>query len=200
MSSTITDAVIERVRRAGILRPRDLEAAGISGTYLPRLAAAGRVVRVGRGLYALPDAATSAQHMLSAVSVRIPHGVICLESALRVHGLTTAAPRRVWVAIDPKAWKPRVQDLPVEIVRFSGEAFTEGIEDHEIDGVRVPVYCVAKTVADCFKYRNKIGIDLAIEALRECWEQRLCTSDALFHFARINRVANVMRPYMESLS
>jgi len=200
MSSTVSNAVIERVRRAGVLRPRDLEAVGISGTNLPRLAAAGQLVRVGRGLYALPESLTSAQHTLAVVSVRIPHGVICLVSALRVHGLTTAAPRRVWVAIDPKAWKPRVQDLPVEIVRFSGEALTEGVEHHEIDAVQVPVYGAAKTVSDCFKYRNKIGLDLAIEALRECWERRLCTADELLQFARINRVANVMRPYMESLS
>ncbi len=199
MSGFKAEAVIERVRRAGILRPRDLETAGISGTHLARLAAAGRLVRVGRGLYAVPDATVSAQHTLAAVTARIPHGVICLESALRFHGLTTAAPRRVWIAIQPKDWRPRVHDLPVDIVRFSGESFTAGVERHEIDGVSVPVYAPAKTVADCFKYRNKIGLDLAIEALRDCWQQRRCTADELWRFARIDRVANVMRPYMESL-
>lgn len=200
MTGSTVEAVVKRVQQAGILRPRDLEAEGIPGTHLARLAATGQLVRIGRGLYALPDGAVSAQQTVAAVSVRIPHGVICLESALRIHGLTTAAPRRVWVAVQPKDWKPQVRDLPIEIARFSGEAFTAGVERHEIDGVQVPVYSPAKTVADCFKYRNKIGLDLAIEALRDCWEQRRCTADELMHFARINRVANVMRPYMESLS
>lgn len=200
MAESVSDAVIERVRSAGILRPRDLEVVGISGTHLARLASLGQLVRVGRGLYAVPDASVSAQHTLAAVSARVPNGVICLESALQFHELTTAAPRRVWVAIHPKDWKPRVHDLPLQIVRFSGEAFTAGVEHHEVDGVRVPIYSVAKTVADCFKYRHKIGLDLAIEALRDCWEQRRCTADELMRFARINRVANVMRPYMESLS
>lgn len=199
MTESISDAVIERVRLAGILRPRDLEVEGISGTHLARLATTGQLVRVGRGLYTVPDAAVSAQHTLAAVSARIPNGVICLESALRFHGLTTAAPRRVWIAIQPKDWKPRVHDLPAQIVRFSGEAFTAGVESHDIDGVQVPIYSPAKTVADCFKYRHKIGIDLAIEALRDCWEQRRATAEDLWHFARIDRVANVMRPYMESL-
>lgn len=199
MSQTVSEAVIERVRRAGILRRRDLEAEGISGAHLARLATLGRLERVGRGLYMLPNGAPSAQHTLAAVATRVPRGVICLESALRFHGLTTTAPRRVRIAVQPKDRKPRVHDLPVEVVRFSGEAFTAGVERHEIDGVSVPVYTPAKTVADCFKYRNKIGLDLAIEALRDCWEQRRCTADELWHFARIDRVANVMRPYMESL-
>ncbi|MDP3142347.1 MAG: AbiEi antitoxin N-terminal domain-containing protein [Candidatus Omnitrophota bacterium] len=199
MTGTASQAVVERVRRAGIARSRDLEAEGISRAQLARLTAGGVLVRVGRGLYALPGDGRSAQQTVAVVAARIPHGVICLESALRIHGLTTAAPRRVWVAIQPKDWKPQVRDLPIEIVRFSGEAFTAGVEHHEIDRVRVPVYSPAKTVADCFKYRNKIGLDPAIEALRDCWEQRRCTADELMRFARIDRVANVMRPYMESL-
>lgn len=199
MNEPTAEAVIRRVRRAGVLRPRDLEAEGISRAHLARLVTLGRLVRLGRGLYALPDEGGSAQQTITAVAVRLPQGVICLESALRFHGLTTAAPRRVWVAIPPESWRPRIHDLPVQIVRFSGEAFTAGVEQHNVDGVTVRVYSPAKTVADCFKYRNKIGIDRAIEALRECWQQRRCTADDLWHFARIDRVANVMRPYMESL-
>lgn len=120
-------------------------------------------------------------------------------SALRFHNLTTQSPFEVWMAVDRKARRPRSDSPPLRIVRFSGEALKVGVEEHRIEGVTVSVYCPAKTVADCFKYRNKIGLDVALESLRDCWRERRCTMSDLWCYAKICRVANVMRPYLESL-
>lgn len=199
MPSGTTDRILEVVRRAGVVRPRDVEGAGLPGSYLARLARRGTLVRIGRGLYTLPDASASEHHSLAEVAKRVPRGVVCLLSALRYHGLTTQAPAAVWLAIGHKDRRPKADGVRLRIVRFSGEALDAGIETHVVDGVPVRVYCPAKTVADCFKYRNKIGLDVAIEALRDCVEQRRCTADDLAGYARICRVANVMRPYMEAL-
>jgi predicted transcriptional regulator of viral defense system len=157
------------------------------------------VRRVGRGLYTLANADAGEHYSLAEACKRIPQGVVCLISALRFHGLTTQAPFEVWMAIDVKARKPKKDNLPLHIVRFSGKSLRTGIEEHAIQGVPVRVYSPAKTVADCFKYRNKIGLDVALEALRECWRERRCTMDDLWYYAKICRVANVMRPYLESL-
>jgi predicted transcriptional regulator of viral defense system len=139
-------------------------------------------------------------HSLEEACKRVPHGIVCLLSALRFHGLTTQAPFEVWLAIDRKARLPRLGALPLRIVRFSGRALKEGVEEHRIEGVPVKTYNPAKTVADCFKYRNKIGLDVALEALRDCRRQRKCTNDELWRYAKVCRVANVMRPYMEALT
>lgn len=200
MPSAGTDRVIELVKTAGIFRPRDLHSHGIPREYLMRLYRKGVVQRVGRGLYTLADIDAGEHYSLAQASKKIPHGVICLLSALRFHGLTTQAPFEVWMAIDVKARKPKGDGLALHIVRFSGDSLNSGIEEHLIQGVTVRVYQPAKTVADCFKYRNKIGLDVALEALRECWRERRCTMDELWHYAKICRVANVMRPYMESLT
>ncbi len=126
-------------------------------------------------------------------------GIVCLLTALRFHGLTTQAPHEVWMAIPPKAWAPKVASPRVRLVRFSGAALTAMVDEHKIEGVPVRVYSPAKTVADCFKYRNKVGLDVAIEALRDCWRSRKATMDDLWAAARVCRMANVMRPYLESL-
>jgi len=125
---------------------------------------------------------------------------VCLVSALQYHELTTQMPPVVWLAIDRKARLPRVPQLPLKIVRFSGKALTEGIEEQKIEGVPVKVYSAAKTVADCFKYRNKIGLDIAVEALRECLRYHKCLNDDLYYFAKICKVWNIMRPYLEAMS
>ena len=125
--------------------------------------------------------------------------VICLISALQYHQLTTQIANEVWIAIDPKARLPRKSQLPFKVVRFSGDALSKGFEVKRIDKVRVRIYCPAKTVADCFKYRNKIGLDVALEALHDCWKKRLATMDELWSYAKICRVSNIMRPYLESL-
>lgn len=182
-----------------MLRPRDLAPHGISREILRRLHAEGQLERRGRGLYVLANAVLSEHEMLAQAATRVPHGVVCLLSALRFHALTTQNPAEVWLAIDRKARTPKEPELPLRILRFSGVARTAGVKAHVVDGVRVRVYEPAKTVADCFKYRNKIGVDVAIEALRECWRSRRCTADELWRYAAICRVANVMRPYLEAI-
>jgi predicted transcriptional regulator of viral defense system len=193
-----TQQILEIVAKAGVLRPRDLDAHGIPRIYLSRLCERGLLDRVGRGLYVLPDADVSEHHTLAEAGKRVPHGVVCLLSALRFHGLTTQSPSEVWLAIGNKAWRPQVDYPPLRFVRFSERTLEAGVEEHSIEGVLVRIYNPAKTVADCFKYRNKIGLDVALEALRDCRRQRRCTNDELWHYAKICRVANVMRPYMEA--
>ena len=192
------EQVLDLVRDAGILRPRDLDEHGIPRVYLSRLHDAGLLERVGRGLYRLPDAPVSEHHSLALAAKRVPKGVVCLLSALRFHDLTTQAPHEVWLAIGEKARRPRVEHPPLHIVRFAPDALDAGIGEHEIEGVSVRVYNPAKTVADCFKYRHKIGLDVALEALRECCRARRCSVDDLWLYADICRVQRVMRPYMET--
>lgn len=200
MASATTAQVLERIRRAGVVRPRDLDTLGVTRVRLARLTAEGKVVRLGRSLYTVPDAPLTEHHSLAAASKRVPRGVVCLLSALRYHDISTQAPFEVWMAIGEKAWRPAGGAPPVRIVRFSGRALKDGIEEHTIDGVRVRIYGLAKTVADCFKYRNKIGLDVAIEALRDALRGRRCTVEELWKYAEICRVASVMRPYLASLA
>lgn len=193
------DRVLTLVRRRGFLRPRDLAPLGLSRETLRRLEAKGQVVRRGRGLYVAAGDRFDEQETLAAASTRIPRGVVCLLSALRFHDLTTQNPSEIWLAIDRKARLPKPDDLPLRIVRFSGEAWTAGIEEHRLDRTVIRVYDAAKTVADCFKYRRKIGIDVAVEALRDCWQNRQATADELWRYASICRVTNVMQPYLETV-
>jgi predicted transcriptional regulator of viral defense system len=166
---------------------------------LTRAVRQGQLQRLGRGLYGLPSRPTSEHATLAEVARRVPKGVICLLSALRFHNLTTQAPHEVWLAIGNKAAAPRLDYPPLRILRFSVVTLTEGVEEHMVDGVPIRVTGVAKTVADCFKYRNKIGLDVALEALRASWREKRMTSDELWRYAKLCRVANVMRPYLESL-
>ena len=193
------ERVLRLASERGVLRTRDLTDYRIPRTTLSRLLESGRLVQISRGLYALPDHSRSEQHQLADVAVRSPQGVFCLLTALRFHDLTTQSPHEIWIAIPNKGHPPRLDYPPLRIVRFSGAALTQGIETHVVDGVNVRVYAVAKTVADCFKYRNKIGLDVALEALRESRREKRATNDELWHYAKICRVANVMRPYMESI-
>jgi len=196
----LAENLFDLARNKGLIRPCDLAPLGIPRVSLTRAVRRGQLERVGRGLYGLPGRVVSAQGSLSEVSRKVPKGVVCLLSALRFHGLTTQAPFEVWLAVENKAVKPKLDYPPLRIVRFSGAAFTEGVEEHVVDGVTVRVTSVAKTVADCFKYRNKIGLDVALEALREAWHGKRMTSDDIWHYAKVCRVANVMRPYLESLA
>ena len=200
MKASRIEKITGLARETGIIRPRDLEEYGIPREYLRRLCDKGVLERQSRGIYTLRGAELTEHHSLVQACKRLPKGVVCLLSALRFHGLTTQSPFEIWMAIDRKARLPKVEGMPLRLVRFSGEALTEGIERHRIEGVDVSVYCPAKTVADCFKYRNKIGLDVALEALRECRRERRCTMDDLWRFAKVCRVANVMRPYLEALS
>ncbi len=195
---TAAQRILAMAARQALVRPRDVEARGLPRESLLRLYRAGVLVRLARGVYSLADAPVSEHHSLAVAAKRVPRGVICLLSALRFHGLTTQDPHEVWMAIDFKARKPEVESPAIRVVRFSGQALAEGIERHAVEGVKVPVYTAAKTVADCFKYRNKIGLDVAIEALRDALHSRKATVDQIHRFAKICRVANVMRPYIEA--
>lgn len=191
--------LLKYVERHGVLHTRDLQPLGIHRQYLRRLCDQGLLVKTGRGLYVAPGAGKTVHLALAQVAKAIPHAVICLLSALQFHEIGTQSPREVWLAIDRRAARPTIACPPVRIMRFSGKALTSGVQRHDISGVRVSVYGPAKTVADCFKYRNKIGLDVALEALRDVRRKRLCTNDELWACAKICRVAEVMRPYMEAI-
>lgn len=190
--------VLALARKLGVLRPRDLRAAGLRREYAQRLFARGQLERIGRGLYAAPTAKISAHRSLAEVSKAAPQGVVCLLSALRYHGLTTQHPSEVWLALPSKAWRPRRTPFPVRVVYFSDAAQRAGIETRTIDGVTVRIYSPAKTVADCFKFRNKIGIDVAVEALRDYLKKHRGGVDALWRYAKVCRVQRVMQPYLEA--
>jgi len=199
-SQTQEERVLALARNASLLRARDVAALSLPTIILSRLVKDGRLRRVGRGVYARPDFPMSEHISLAEVTLRVPRGVICLLSALRVHGLGTQAPHQVWLAIPQNSPTPRVDHPSLRPVRMSGRALSEGVQSMRIDGLDVPVFNPAKTIADCFKYRNKIGIDVALEALRDGWEQRKVSMDELSYYADIDRVSNVMRPYMESVT
>lgn len=189
--------ILRLLSARGVIRPCDLAKKGISPQILYRLCRDGKVIRLARGLYADRDYEPTEHHGIIGVCSKIPKGVLCLISALQFHDLTTQLAHEVWIAIDMKARTPRI-DAPTRIIYFSGDALTRGIEKHKIEGVEVKVYCPAKTVADCFKYRNKIGLDVAIEALRDCLSQKKCSVDEIWKYAKVCRVANVMKPYLEA--
>ena len=200
MPITATDDVLALVRAAGIVRPRELEAAGLPAGQLARLVRQGDLERIGRGLYTVAESVPTEHHSLAVAAKRAPHGIVCLLSALRFHELTSQAPHQVWLALGSKDRAPRSDDAEFKIMRFSGEAREAGVELQRIEGVAVPVYGPAKSVADCFKFRNKIGVDIAIEALRQCLDERRCSVEDLDRYARICRVSRVMRPYLEALA
>lgn len=200
MARTPKERVLELVRRMGVLRPRDLALHGIPREYLIRLYKQGILDRPARGLYVLAGAETDEHQSLLEVCKRVPHGIVCLLSALRFHGLGTQAPFEVWLAIDVKARAPKVDYPPLRIVRFSDRAQTIGIEEHVIRGVTIRVTSPARTVVDCFRYRNKVGLDVALEALRDYRKQGKATLDELYRIAQARRMANVMRPYLEALA
>ncbi|MCK9515847.1 MAG: AbiEi antitoxin N-terminal domain-containing protein [Ottowia sp.] len=192
--------ILELAAQHGLIRSRDLDKHGLPTVALTRLVRQGLLQRVGRGLYAIPDRPVSEHGALAEVARKHPQAIVCLLSALRLHELTTQSPFEVWLAIPNKARAPKMDYPPLRIVRFSGAALTEGIEEHLIDGVPVRVTNVARTVVDCFKFRNKIGLDVALEALQETWRAKRVGMDELWRFAELYRVANVMRPYLESLT
>ncbi len=200
MNSNTSQQVLQLVRERGLLRARDLRHGGFSPTHLQRLYEQGLLIRSGRGVYLPAEAQLDANGTLAEVALRVPAGVVCLLSALQFHGLTTQLPHQVWIALSPRAYHPCLDYPPVRVVRLSGLALTEGVEAHDIGGVSVRVTTPAKTVADCFKYRNKIGLDVALEALRDGWHKRVVTMEELWRYGGICRVVNVMRPYLESLT
>lgn len=200
MSVTVDSKLIPLLRQKPVFRTRDLARLGIPRTALGVPLAEGVISRLSQGVYTVSGHAVSEHHSLAQAAIRVPNGVICLLSALVFHGLTTQSPHEVWLAIDRKARLPGNGFPPLHVVRFGGEALHSGISIHTIDGVAVRITTPAKTVADCFKYRNKIGVTIAVEALRDGLTQRRFTVDELWAMARVCRVHNVLRPYLEALT
>ena len=200
MTTSQRDHVLQLVRQLGIVRPADLEARGIPRGQLYRLVRDGLVERQTRGIYVASRHPFTAEHTLAQVAKQVPGGVICLLTALRFHNLTTQNPAVIWIALPEKARKPRLDYPRLRVARFSGAALTEGIETRRVEGVEVRVYSAAKTVADCFKYRNKVGIDVAVEALRDFSRRHRGGATALARFARICRVTRVMQPYLDAIA
>ena len=200
MAASRERQVLQHIRHLGIVRPAELEARGIPRGLLYRLVRKGMIQRQGRGLYVANNHAYTAEHTLAQVAKRVPGGVLCLLTALRFHELTTQAPAEVWIALPEKARKPRLDYPRLRVTRFSGSALTEGIETHRLENVDIRVYSAAKTVADCFKYRNKVGIDVAVEALRDFSRRHRGGATALARFARICRVTRVMQPYLDAIA
>lgn len=188
-----------RLSKRPMVRRRELIERGVSGSAVQQLLAADRIERVGRGLYRAKEAEVTEHHTLAQAGLLVPQGTVCLLSALRFHGLTTQAPFEVWLAIANHAWRPTVTDVPLRIHYFSGPALTAGVEQHRLEGVPIKVYSAAKTVADCFKFRNKVGLDVALEALRDYLHTRRLPEKDLWRYAAICRVKNVIRPYLEAL-
>jgi predicted transcriptional regulator of viral defense system len=186
-------------RRQGVLRSRDFKTVGVNRQVLSRLVEQGVLHRVGRGLYALPHAKVTEHHTLVEAALRVPAGIVCLLSALQFHKLSTQTPHEVWLALGTKARKPAVDWPPLRVVRFSGHALTHGVDCHTLEGMEVKITSPAKTVADAFKYRNKIGLDVAIEALTE-YRRKRGSVDALMKAAAVDRVAIVLRPYLEAIA
>jgi len=191
--------IMQYIGEHGIVRPRDIEAIGLPRQYLVRLHHQGKLTRPGRGIYTLADAKVTEHHSYAEVAKRVPKAAICLLSALAFHEITTQNPASVWIALPKGARKPALDSPSLRIVRLSGLSLTKGIENHQVDGVPVRVYSAPKTVADCFKFRNKIGLDIAIESLKDCLRQKRASINEIYRYAKVCRVSNVIRPYMEAL-
>jgi len=184
------------VAEHGVIRSVEVQRANLPTRYLTRMVASGELARLSRGLYGLATAEWSLQHSLAEVAKRNPRAVICLISALNYHEIGTQLPHEVWIAIPAGTRANRLDSVTLRTFKFSGKSYAEGIETHDVEGVPVKIYSPAKTVADIFKMRNKVGFDVAIEALREAWRDRKITMDDLWRFAKINRVDKVMTPYI----
>jgi predicted transcriptional regulator of viral defense system len=192
-------AALDLLKAGTMLRLKEFAAAGIGPETLARLVRDGTVERSARGLYQRADSEFDAAHSLAAAATLVPKGVICLISALQFHEMTLQMPSSVWMAIDRTAWLPRIARPRMKFVRFSGEALTNGVTRHHIEGVDVPITSPARTIVDCFRYRSKVGLDVAMEGLREGLRNRLCTPDELWQFAQKGRIWSVMRPYVETM-
>ena len=199
-ADTHSQRVLDLASQKGLLRASDLDAIDAPRVVLTRLIAAGLLDRVGRGLYRLPGHPISEHEGLMVVATKAPQAVFCLLTALQFHGLTTQLPRQVWIAMPRGSHSPRIDYPPIRMVQMAGRAHLSGVEEHLCNEVKVRIYSPAKTVVDCFKHRNKIGLDVALEALKDAWRTRKASADDLWRYAQDCRVATVMRPYMESLS
>lgn len=199
----VDDTHVQRVlglaHQRGLLRTSDLDAIGAPRIVLTRLTSGGLLDKVGRGLYRLPSHTGSEHEGLAVVAARVPQAVFCLMTALQFHELTTQLPRHVWIAMPRGSHVPRLDYPPLKMVQMTGDVYTAGVEEYWRDGAMLRVYGAAKTVVDCFKHRNKIGLDVALEALKDARARKKATADDLWRYAKLCRVANVMRPYLEAI-
>jgi predicted transcriptional regulator of viral defense system len=186
-------------QKGGVLKTSEILKAGIHPSTLYSLFENGKLERISRGVYRLIDSPPLSNPDLILVAKRIPKGVICLLSALSFHDITTHIPHEIHIALSFGAEEPRLEYPPIRTFRFSNRAFTEGIQIHRIDRAKIQVYSPEKTLADCFKFRNTIGLDTAIEALKLYRDRRDMKIDEIMHFAKICRVTKIMRPYLEVL-
>jgi predicted transcriptional regulator of viral defense system len=198
--TTDRERLIRLAKRRDTLTAKEVASEGIHSQQLSRLVADGRLERIARGLYRMANRQATEQHGLAVAARAAPRGVVCLLSALSFHKIGTQIPHEVWMALDRRARRPALEWPPLRIVRFGGDALTAGVERHRIEGQNVPIFGIAKTLADCFKYRNKVGLDVALEALREAWRKQRVTMAEISRFAQICRVERVMRPYLEALA
>ena len=197
--STQRDRLLGLLDSTPIVRSSEIRRHGIDAKTVQRMVEAGDIVQVSRGVYARPDLDARSHHSLVEAQMIVQSGVVCLLSALSFHEVGTQAPRDVWMAVRRGSRVPKAGQSPIRVVTFSGQAFTEGVEQYEIEGIPVRIYSVAKTIADCFKYRNKLGTDVAIEALREAVHARRVDVNELLRCADICRVRSAMTPYLESV-
>jgi len=184
----------------GIFRTSDIEAFGMSRATVQRLIERGEVEQISHGLYRLVKGDITEHIGIVAVQKKIPEGIICLLSALQFHGIGTQLPREIWIAIAPKAWRPKDPGFPIRVVRFSGVYAKYGVEMHKLLGVSVRITSIARTVVDCFRYRNKIGLDVALEALKDVLDRDLASRDEILRTAKVCRAKTVITPYMEAMS
>ena len=191
--------VLALARRGAVVRTRDATAAGVHTQVLTRLLRAGTLERVSPGRYRLAAADVTEHHDLILASATVPSGVVCLLSALRFHNIGTQLPHQVWIAVTRGTRVPRIKRPPLRTVRVSPSMFNQGIERHRLEGHAVRVYSLARTVADCFRFRNTIGLDVALEALKESWRSGRLNLDELHRAAKQLRVNRVMQPYLETI-
>ncbi len=200
MSTDHADKLLRIAQAQPAVSARELSAAGVPPRVLSRMAASGRLRRVGRGLYTGIESSPSAHQSVIEVTKQAPKAVVCLLSALEIHEVGVQAPHEVWIALPAGTHAPKGTGTATRVTRLSGAAFSEGVETVMLDGAPVRVYTLAKTITDCFKLRSKVGLDVALEALREAWTARKVTMDDLSRYAKVNRMSNVMRPYLEALT
>ena len=193
------EQILEIAKKYGVIRGSDIENVGISRSYLNILWKEGLLDKLGRGVYMSKETPITEHINLIEISKRVPNAVVCLISSLDFHNITTQIPHKIWLALPRGAWSPKIEYPPIEITYIANDAYLFGIEEHQINGSTVKVYTPAKTVADCFKFRNKIGLDVAIEALKDAWRAKKININELMDAAKVNRVANVMRPYIEAI-
>jgi predicted transcriptional regulator of viral defense system len=192
--------IAELFETSPIKRSRDLTAAGVPRIALSRALASGQLKRLARGVYSLADYRQSEQGVLAFVSQKVPGAIICLLSALRVHDLTTQAPHEIWIALPNKAWVPKLEYPKLRLTRFGEASFNYGVMTKLIEGQEIRITTIEKTIADCFKFRNKVGLDVALEALKDAGASKRLDRDELWKCAKVNRITRIIRPYMEALA